>query len=229
MRPNALSLLFRAVSLSPAMAQLVINVHDIDEIGRDFTFPLTRAWLEGALAGTEVRPDLEAPEGELDLHVQRQGADIVLHGRLRGAIVTECARCLGDARIPVDTAVGSLLTARGEAYRPEPDEHELTPEELDREFFTGERIVLDDMVREHLLLEVPIKPLCQEACPGIPVPSHVAGPADLAAPVAEASEGGVDPRLAPLLKLVGKLEPSEPDPTVSATTEPDPSEPDPKE
>lgn len=223
------------------MAQLVINVSDIDEIGRDFTFPLTRAWLEGALAGTDVRPDLEAPEGELDLHVQRQGADIVLHGRLRGAIVTECARCLGDAHIPVDTAVGSLLTARGEAYRPEPDEQELTPEELDREFFTGERIVLDDMVREHLLLEVPIKPLCQEECPGIPVPAHVAGPADLAAPEAP-SEGGVDPRLAPLLKLVGKLEPTEPtvleptepdptvlDPTVSATTEPDPSEPDPKE
>jgi uncharacterized protein len=187
------------------MAEYVLNVQDIDEAGKTYVFPVRREWLVQMLEGTRIAPDASASEGSLELRAQKQGADVLVHGRVRAGLVTECSRCLEDARMAVDTSVTSLLTARGADFRPEPDEVELTPEELDREFFHGDRIVLDDIVREHLLLEVPIQPLCTDECPGIPVPAKVAGPADLR-PV---GPGGVDPRLAPLLKLVGKKEPTE--------------------
>jgi uncharacterized protein len=187
------------------MAEYVLNVQDIDETGRTYVFPVRRPWLTSVLEGTRIGADASAPEGSLELRAHKQGADVVLHGRVRAGLVTECARCLEDAHVAVDTLVASLLTARGAELRPEPDEVELTPEELDREFFQGDRIVLDDVVREHLLLEVPIQPLCSEQCPGIPVPAAVAGPADLRAVGTE----GVDPRFAPLLKLVGKKAPTE--------------------
>jgi uncharacterized protein len=70
-------------------------------------------------------------------------------------------------------------------------------------------VVLDAVIREHLLLEVPIQPLCTDGCPGIPVPAAVAGPSDLHSDPSGVGGGGIDPRLAPLLKLVGKNEPTE--------------------
>jgi uncharacterized protein len=58
--------------------------------------------------------------------------------------------------------------------------------------YEGEEVVLDRFVREAILLESPIFPLCSEACEGI-------RPASDSAPV---SEGAVtDPRLLPLLEL----------------------------
>lgn len=170
--------------------------------GKDYSFPLREAWLVEALEGTSVRHDSVSGDGSLSVRASRQGKDIVVHGRLAAGLIAECARCLADAPLAVDAAVGALLTARSADLRPEPDELELTPEDLEREFFSGDRIELDAMVREQLLLEVPIKPLCDEGCPGIEVPASVAGPANL-------SEGVVDPRLAPLMKLAGKLEPAE--------------------
>lgn len=186
------------------MPEFVLSVQDIDEVGKSYTFPIRRDWLASVLAGTDVKADERAPEGRFELHAHKQGADLVVRGRVSSALVTACSRCLEDASISVDTEVVSLLTARGPELRPEPDELELTPEDLDREFFTGDQIVLDDLVREHLLLEVPIQPLCTDSCPGIAVPATVAGPRDL-----RAGPGGIDPRLAPLLKLVGKNEPAE--------------------
>ena len=187
------------------MSEFVLQVQEIDESGKEYSFAVTHAWLRHELSDTEVRPDEDEPEGHLRLHAQRQGSDLVLHGHLRARLVTECARCLADALVPVDVEVGLLLTARGVELRAEPDELELTPEDLDREFYTGDRVVLDPVVREHLLVEVPIKPLCREDCPGIAVPASVAGPRDLS----PRTGGGVDPRLAPLKNLVGKLEPTE--------------------
>src|SRR4030065_464925 len=105
------------------MAEFVLNVHDIDEDGKDYSFPLTASWLHRPLAG---------------------------------------------------------LAARARGLRPEADELELTPEDLDREFFTGDRIVLDDLVREQLILEAPMQPLCRQDCPGIPVPAHLRPPPELA-------------------------------------------------
>lgn len=178
------------------MAEYVLNVQDIDETGKTYVFAVRREWLVHVLEGTRIGADPTAPEGRVEVHAHKQGADVVLHGRVAAGLVAECARCLEDAHLAVDTEISSLLTARGATLRPEADEVELTPEELDREFFSGDRIVLDDLVREHLLLEVPIQPLCSEECPGIPVPAAVAGPADL-----RQVGQGVDPRFAPLLAL----------------------------
>lgn len=175
------------------MAELSLHVPDIDEAGKDYVFALRSAWLSEVLGEADVRVDEAGPEAMLKLHAQKQGADVVIHGRVTAALVVECARCLEPAHVAVDAEIGALLTARGEGLRPEPDEVVLSPEELDRELFSGDDIVLDEMVREQILLEIPIKPLCREDCPGIPVASQAG------------ARERIDPRLAPLLKLVGKL------------------------
>jgi uncharacterized protein len=72
------------------------------------------------------------------------------------------------------------------------DETEFDAEDADIDTYDGEEVVLDRFVREAILLESPIFPLCSEACEGIRPASDSA----------QGSEGAVtDPRLLPLLEL----------------------------
>lgn len=168
------------------MAEFEIKVTELDAGGKDFVFPIRAVWLAAELESLgEAREGMTAPEddGEVSVFADKTGPDVILRGRVKGAIVAPCSRCLKPARIPVDSELALLMTARGRHHRPEPGEEEMSPEEIEREFFTGDTIVLDDVVREHLLVEVPMQPLCAETCPGIPVPASVRGPDDLAASV----------------------------------------------
>jgi uncharacterized protein len=60
--------------------------------------------------------------------------------------------------------------------------------------YDGETLVLDDLVRDELLLGIPMIPLCSEACPGIQ--PQLASEQPVAAAVDR-----IDPRLQPLLRL----------------------------
>ena len=75
--------------------------------------------------------------------------------------------------------------------------YEFSQEEADIDTYDGDQVVLDDHVRELILLEAPIFPLCSEACPGIR-----AVPEQRPDPAIESDQ--IDPRLRPLLNLQKK-------------------------
>ena len=179
------------------MAEFVLKVQDIDERGKDYEFPVTGAWLDGALEGTPLRRDPSRGEGRFELHAQRNAGEILVRGALTADLLIECSRCLSDAPLHVQTDVTALLSQAGADELPE--EVELDAEDLDRAHFIGHEVVLDELVREHLLLETPMQPLCAPGCQGIQVPAHVRPPAEAF------GEGRVDPRLSPLQQLRGKL------------------------
>ncbi|MDQ3034558.1 MAG: DUF177 domain-containing protein [Myxococcota bacterium] len=201
------------------MSEFEIKVPELESGGKQYEFVLTSAWLDGALreafAPTDgsapnssgqsepLRADPAADPGAVSVFAEKSGEDVLVRGRVRTRLIAECARCLAEATVPVDTELTVLFSARGDAFRLPVDEEELTPEELDSEFFTGDTIALDALVREHVLLEVPMQTLCKQTCEGIEVPPEVRGPADLSeAPTHEGKR--VDPRLAPLLDLMDK-------------------------
>jgi len=76
-------------------------------------------------------------------------------------------------------------------------EYEFSSDEADADTYDGETVVLDDFVREAILLEIPIFPLCSEDCAGIRPASSDA--------VDKGAEPRVDPRLAPLGALRAQL------------------------
>lgn len=182
------------------MAELTIPVRDIDDVGKDFTFTLSPAWMERELADCQLRP---AASGSIELHVQMNGDDILLQGHLSANLVAECGRCLGDVPCPVEADVIALLSPDpNERHRSHSDEEvELTEEDTYRAHYSGLQVVLDDLVREHLILEVPMQPLCGPNCPGIAVPDHVRPPPEIF------EKPPVDPRLAPLMKFKDKVPP----------------------
>ena len=103
-----------------------------------------------------------------------------------------CARCLEPARVALDEGVSALFVPRSAlreaAGKGAEGEEDAPSEQADVLPYDGETIVLDGLVRDELLLGVPMIPLCSEACPGIRPRSE-----EQPAPT------GIIPRLRPLL------------------------------
>jgi uncharacterized protein len=180
------------------MAEFVLKLQDIDERGKDYRFPLPGGWVDSALTDSPLRRDPGAPEGLFALHAQRNGQEILIRGQLSADLLVDCARCLGDTRLHVHAPVTALLSPTA-GEEDDEDDLDLGAEDLDRARFVGNDLELDELVREHLLLELPMQPLCSPECPGIKVPEHVR-PRD-----EDFGGGGRDPRLAPLEQLKAKL------------------------
>lgn len=194
------------------MPLLSVSAHDIDAAGLSLDAELPPAWLDAEVGDAEV---LAQGPGRVAARLSRSGNDVVVRGRVQAALTTPCARCLEPAAIHVDTELTLLLqpapaakpgaakpgatkagAAKPATARPKhakEDEYEFSSAEADVDTYDGETVVLDDLVREAILLEVPNFPLCSEGCPGI---RPAAGPAP-----AEA----LDPRLSPLGALKAKL------------------------
>jgi uncharacterized protein len=180
------------------MPAFLLQLQDIDESGKDYAFDLTPEWLDAALADSPLRRDPKAGAGRLQVHAQKNGHELLVHGWVEAGLVTECSRCLGLTPLPVRADVTALLTQG--AHAKTPADVELEPEDLDRLPFVGHEVALDELVREHLLLECPMQPLCSPDCPGIEVPQHLRPrPEDFG----DGTE--VDPRLAPLKRLKDRL------------------------
>ena len=171
--------------------EFAIPVRDLDAAGKPFRFPVRGAWLRAAFEGTEAQAT--GGDGELDVRLSRSGTDVVVHGRLRAELQVPCARCLEPAAVKVDQDV-SILAVPGSALsaRSGKGEEDAPPEDADVIPYDGETVVLDDLVRDELLLAIPMIPLCSEACPGISAGLSSAEPEE---------KPGVDPRLRPLLRL----------------------------
>jgi uncharacterized metal-binding protein YceD (DUF177 family) len=193
------------------MSALVLHVQEIDETGKDYSFELTPAWVEKLLSEASLRVDPAFPAGRLEVHAQQNGAEYLVNGTLSAHLLTDCGRCLRDAKVPVDVHIAALYhrtlskaAAERLAKKHSSEELELSDEELQREEFVGNEIVLDDLVREHMVLEVPMQPLCSDDCEGIAVPEHLRPPPD----VFGTKDEKVDPRLAPLQRLRDKVPPN---------------------
>ena len=174
------------------MSAFVLQIQDLDESGKDWNFAIGKEWLASALSDSELGPGSEG--GRLRVHAQRNGMDVLVQGHITAQLAAACARCLKDVELDVDLAMTALFSPAH--TRPDDDEEiEVRLDEVNRDYYGGSEVELDPMVREHLLLEAPMKPLCSEGCEGIAVPEHLRPPDEVF------GDAAPDARFAPLLKL----------------------------
>ncbi|MDW8361299.1 MAG: YceD family protein [Myxococcales bacterium] len=174
------------------MAHFSIDLLELSPVARPYAFDVGSAYLLEALEGTGLQPSPGAP-GSLDLEAQRRGSEVLVRGRLAVDVLAECARCLEPARVAVRTDLIALFVPAG-ADRAVRDD-----DDIDVETYRGEQIGLDALVREHILVEIPMQPLCRPDCPGIEMPAHVRAPGlrdvDERIGVSAASSAVPDPRV----------------------------------
>lgn len=126
--------------------------------------------------------DIDLPEGPLDLgdsaelwdgpatvtaqlHLERSGRGFLIQGAMVSQVALVCSRCLerfpfrGDERF-------DLYGVAAEAAQPR-EEVELGPGELDVTYVEEGRLDTDRLLRESILLNLPVQPLCREECQGL--------------------------------------------------------------
>ena len=82
-------------------------------------------------------------------------------------VQTHCDSCLENATIDLDENFSLDLITQGHDQKAESDHHELTMEMIDTDFFDGHQILLETYIEDQLLLDIPLKVLCNEACQGL--------------------------------------------------------------
>jgi uncharacterized metal-binding protein YceD (DUF177 family) len=202
-----------------------IKVADLEYGDREIDEAIPVAWLETAFAGSEATP--RGRPGRLSATVAKSGRDVMVRGRAEAAVSIPCARTLDPVDVDLAAEIFLLLTPRSsgpspggnrprkqkapvankagkqrkEGSKAPAQEENLEQADAARDTYDGEDIVLDDFVREFLVLELPMFPLRPDLrsddATGIepPFPDASAGKADKE----------IDPRLAPLAAIASRL------------------------
>jgi len=138
---------------------MLYKFNDISDEGLSLKVPLSADWLK------EECPHLEATPAREGLsfkgHLSRQGDDAFLRGTLSGALEFTCSRCLEPAKVPVRLPVQVSFVASSE------DDEDESDDDVDVAHFDGDEINIGPELREQILLNMPINPVCREACAGL--------------------------------------------------------------
>lgn len=104
-----------------------------------------------------------AVDGQAELN--RTLDEIRLKGNLRVTLEADCDRCLDPVSYPINASFDLLyLPADDEG---QPGETGLSDEDAEVAFYQGAGLELDEVVREQLLLALPMHWLCRTDCRGL--------------------------------------------------------------
>jgi len=191
----------------------IVKLADLEQGPRSLTFVLSEVWLRSALesAGAVPRRD-----GSLAVRLEKYGPEVMVRGRARASVSVACVVTLDPVEVELEPEIFLLLRKKAEAVGSRPaaadgrpgrrrrrtdprqEDPELGNQDAGRDTFQGDEIVLDDFVREFLLLEVPPYP----RCPDLPSAEESIVSRPLAGP---AGDRPIDPRLEPLAALAARL------------------------
>ena len=138
---------------------MLINLTELftrDGKEKDYTLSLegeTISLPEGACSLTDVKP--------VRLHVVNTGDRmLVLSGSAEFALMIPCSRCLELVKVPFSLTLDRVL----DMSQTEEDRAKALDEQP---YLQGYNLDVDQLVRDELLLNLPMKVLCDEDCKGI--------------------------------------------------------------
>jgi uncharacterized protein len=92
-------------------------------------------------------------------------ADIRLKGRFDGRFEVPCARCIEPVEIPLSADYDLIF--RPAAADAEATERSITAPETEIGYYLEDSLSLEDVLREQVLLSLPVKTLCKPDCKGL--------------------------------------------------------------
>ena len=98
------------------------------------------------------------------LRLDKVGSNVLAKGALSGDTELQCARCLKHFTTRISSQVNVVYHPANDIAKSE--QHQLKADELDTVFYSNDLIETDDLLREQLILNLPMKPLCSQDCKG---------------------------------------------------------------
>jgi uncharacterized protein len=141
-----------------------INLEQIPEDGLLLNFSGNEDILSPALAEMPKEQGLSIdPRVKGNIRIFKSGKDAVVTGEISGVIGLQCSRCLEQYAIEKSLEL-NLVVKMGDAERREGQDHEVGEDVF---LIEGPEFDPGVVILQELILDVPMKPLCREDCPGL--------------------------------------------------------------
>lgn len=142
---------------------LKINVFLIPEEGQHFVFSEDNSWFKECLKDSEDT-DFTLDKVDVDCLVTKTSGTVFIKGSFSAQIDICCSRCLENTKLSIGSDFAyTLVPAKAETR----EDLELKPEELEISYYQGDFIDLGPIICEQIILQIPIKALCNEECKGL--------------------------------------------------------------
>lgn len=140
----------------------------------------------------EIKQDDPSIREVSPMHITGRGdidsTKVTFHIKIDGYIILPCSRTLVDVKLPVNVETTETFLLQGSVYETEEESHQVK----------GDVIDLKPIIREILLLEIPMQVFCDDANREDAAPQSGK---DWEVIHEEAESGRIDPRLAGLAKF----------------------------
>jgi len=204
-----------------AAPSFVVKLSDLEHGPKKVTFEIPEEWLARTLA--DAGATTRGKPGELAVELSKNGKEVLVRGRASVEVTVPCVVTLDPLPFDLKPEILLVLEPRADEGKkkkgpsPSPtgtspkvpkkrgkkarfeDETELSEEDAARDTFSGDEIVLDDFIREFILLEIPPYPRRSD----LPSPEESLSSRPLVGPL-DASKP-IDPRLLPLQGILKRL------------------------
>ena len=130
-------------------------------------------WRDVAQQGDDAGSQASEPI-EMRVSAHRMGEDLYFEGEAEGGVYLECSRCLARYRHVLRETFRLILEPAGDRLPADLEAAEALArdgvclgDEIEAGWFRGDQIDLGAFFREVVSLALPVKPLCNEDCPGL--------------------------------------------------------------
>ncbi len=151
-----------------------VKIEEIQDKGLELDAPVSLELLSEALVPSEGFTALNA--GKVALRFKRVAGRVFVNGQMKAELIAPCKRCTKDVNlsIPINFSLRMVDKTQFDRASSEDDDTgdnesagSFDLDQVDAEPFDGKAIDLDPIIREQVLLALPVSVLCREDCKGL--------------------------------------------------------------
>ncbi len=144
-----------------------LTLAEIGQGKQNVSRTLELSLLKDIFSGDLSSKFLVSSDHQIDCIVEIIGTDVVLIGDLKLHLSTDCSYCLKEFKIAVPVSFSMTLIPKQKVPIDIEDDLELKKEDLMECFYEGDSIDLGGIIREQIMLALPMYPRCSENCQGL--------------------------------------------------------------
>jgi uncharacterized protein len=140
-----------------------IIINNIPDEGLKISLHKDGDWFRGLLPEKE-KDYFSIQKIEVFCQAERIRETVFIDGSLETTVASNCCRCLEVTHLPVTTTFRYIFVPEKKGSK---QEDELSAEDLEYGYYQDDIIDLDNLIFEQVMLQIPIKVLCTDACKGL--------------------------------------------------------------